>query len=321
MTLIGYHASHEQYPPSELLALVRDAESAGFAGVMCADHYHPWLEEQGHSGFAWSWLGAALEATSLSYGVVNAPGDRYHPAIVAQAAATLAEMYPDRFWIAVGSGEALNEHVTGNRWPPKPERNARLLECVEVMRALWKGETVTHHGLVTVEEARLYSRPARPPRLVGAAVSEKTAEWVGEWADALVTTGRRPADMRRIVDAFHRGGGEGKAILVQHGLSWAPSETEARRNAHEQWRFSALGGDVLWTLRTPQEFASASRFVTEDDVAETLRVSSDLERHAAWVHEYFELGVDEVYCFNAGKNQRQYIEAFGERVLPALAAR
>ena len=321
MTLIGYHASHEQYPPSEMLALVREAEEAGFAGVMCADHFHPWLEENGHSGFAWSWLGAALQATSLPYGVVNAPGDRYHPAIIAQAAATLAEMFPDRFWLAVGSGEALNEHVTGNRWPPKPERNARLLECVEIMRALWKGETVSHRGLVTVEEAKLYSRPDRPPRLVGAAVSEQTAEWVGEWADALVTTGRRPEDMRRIVDAFHRGGGEGKAILVQHGLSWAPTESEARRNAHEQWRFCALGGDVLWALRTPKEFEAAAKFVTEDDVAQTLRVSSDLERHAAWVHEYFELGVDEVYCFNAGKNQRQYIEAFGERVLPALAVR
>ncbi|HEX2717613.1 MAG TPA: TIGR03557 family F420-dependent LLM class oxidoreductase, partial [Gemmatimonadaceae bacterium] len=222
MTLIGYHASHEQYPPSELLTLVRDADAAGFAGVMCADHFAPWLEEQGHSGFAWSWLGAALQATSMSYGVVNAPGDRYHPAIIAQAAATLAEMFPDRFWLAIGSGEALNEHVTGNRWPPKPERNARLRECAEIMRALWDGETVTHRGLVTVEEAKLYSRPARPPRLVGAAVSDQTAQWLGSWADGLITTGRPRDDMKRMIDAFRRGGGAGKPILVQHGLSWAP---------------------------------------------------------------------------------------------------
>jgi G6PDH family F420-dependent oxidoreductase len=189
------------------------------------------------------------------------------------------------------------------------------------MRALWEGETVTHHGLVTVEEACLYSRPDTPPRLLGAAVSEQTAEWVGDWADGLITTGRSREKMQPMIDAFHRGGGEGKPIVVQHGLSWAPTDEEARRNAHEQWRFSALAGDVLWTLRTPKEFAAASKFVTADDVAEGIRVSSDLDRQAAWVHEYFELGVDEVYCFNVGKNQREYIEAFGERVLPALAAR
>ncbi len=318
MPLIGYHASHEQYPPSELLAHVRAADAAGFEGVMCADHFHPWLEENGHSGFAWSWLGAALQATSMPFGVVNAPGDRYHPAIIAQAAATLAEMYPGRFWMAAGSGEALNEHVTGNRWPPKAERNERLKECVDVMRALWNGETVTHHGRVTVEDACLYSRPKDPPRLVGAAVSEATAEWVGRWADGLITTGRPREAMRRMIEAFHRGGGEGKPIIVQHGLSWAPHEADARRNAHEQWRFSTLGGDVLWTLRMPNEFHSASRFVTPEDVAGTIRISSDVGRHVEWILEYAEAGVSEVYCFNVGKNQREFIEVFGDRALPSL---
>lgn len=321
MTLLGYHASHEQYPPSELLEYVRAAGEAGFEGVLCADHFHPWLEANGHSGFAWSWLGAALQATSMSFGVVNAPGDRYHPAIIAQAAATLAEMFPDRLWIAVGSGEAINEHITGTRWPPKPERNARLRECVDVMRALWSGETVTHYGRVTVEDARLYSRPKEAPRLLGAAVSELTAEWVGEWADGLITTGRRRKEMERMIEAFHRGGGEGKPIAVQHGLSWAPDESIALRNAHEQWRFSALGGDVLWTLRTPTEFESASQFVTPEDVANTIRVSTDPARHAEWIHDYIELGVSDVYCFNVGKNQREYIDVFGEQVLPQLNQR
>jgi coenzyme F420-dependent glucose-6-phosphate dehydrogenase len=321
MTLIGYHASHEQYPPSALREYVVLAEEAGFQGVMCADHFHPWLEENGHSGFAWSWLGAALQATSMPFGVVNAPGDRYHPAIIAQACATLAEMFPGRFWIAVGSGEALNEHITGERWPPKPERNERLRECVDIMRALWRGETVTHYGRVTVEDACLYSRPESSPRLLGAAVSEQTAEWLGGWADGLITTGRPRDQMQRMVDAFHRGGGEGKPIAVQHGLSWAPTDAEARRNAHEQWRFSALGGDVLWTLRMPSEFQSASQFVTPDDVAETLRVSSNMEQHAEWIQEYVEIGVEEVYCFNAGKNQPAFIEAFATRVLPTFGAR
>lgn len=321
MTLIGYHASHEQYPPSALLEYVRAADAAGFEGVLCADHFHPWLEANGHSGFAWSWLGAALQATSMSYGVVNAPGDRYHPAIIAQAAATLAEMFSGRFWIAVGSGEALNEHITGKRWPPKPERNARLRECVDIMRALWSGETVTHYGRVTVEDARLYSRPKEAPRLLGAAISEATAEWIGEWADGLITTGRRRDEMVRMIEAFHRGGGEGKPIVVQHGLSWSPDESVALRAAHEQWRFSTLGGDVLWTLRMPAEFESASQFVTPDNVANTIRVSADPARHAEWIHEYIELGVNEVYCFNVGKNQREYIDIFAEQVLPQLTQR
>ena len=321
MTRFGFHASHEQYPPSELLRHVVHAEAAGFDGVLSADHLAPWLEENGHSGYTWSWLGAALQATrAMTFGCVSAPGDRYHPAILAQAAATLAEMYPGRFWIAVGSGEALNEHVTGTTWPPKPERNARLKECADVMRALWAGETVTHRGLVTVEEAKLWSRPARPPRLVGAAVSEATAQWLGGWADGLVTTGRPKAEMQRMIDAFHRGGGEGKAILVQHGLSWAPDEATARRQAREQWRFSTLDADVIWNLRTPAEFARATAHVAEDDVARTLRVSSDLARHAEWLNDYAALGVDEVYCFNAGKNQAEYIEAFGRAVLPELKA-
>ena len=318
MTLIGYHASHEQYPPSKMLEYVRAAEQAGFAGVMCADHFHPWLEANGHSGFAWSWLGASLQATKIPHGVVNAPGDRYHPAIIAQAAATLAEMYPRRFWLAVGSGEALNEHVTGSPWSSKPERNERLRECVDVIRALWRGETVTHRGRVVVVDAKLYSLPAAPPRLLGAAVSEQTARWVGSWADGLITTGRPRDAMRKMIEAFRAGGGEGKSIAVQHGLSWARTDEEARRNAYEQWRFCALGGDVLWDLRMPGELETASKTITADDVARTLRVSSDLEQHAEWIRDYIELGADEVYCFNVGKNQVEYIEAFGDGVLPTF---
>src|SRR5690606_739187 len=195
---VGYHASHEQWAPSKLLEFVRLAESAGFGGGMCSDHFHPWSEHQGQSGFAWSWLGAALQATSLSFGTVCTPGQRYFPPIIAQAAATLAEMFPGRFWLALGSGEYLNEHITGERWPAKQERNARLLEAVQVMRALWAGETVTHRGLFTVEEARLYTRPSEPPLIVWPALTLETAEWVGGWADALVTTSRDRDEMRQM---------------------------------------------------------------------------------------------------------------------------
>src|SRR5687768_8197447 len=150
MTVIGFHCSHEQIAPGRLLRDVQHAEQAGFTAAMSSDHLSPWSERQGESGFAWSFLGAALASTDLPFGVVNAPGQRYHPAIVAQAAASLTEMFPDRLWVALGTGENSNEHITGDPWPPKEERNARLRECVDVMRALFAGEEVTHHGRVTV---------------------------------------------------------------------------------------------------------------------------------------------------------------------------
>lgn len=319
MTIFGYHASHEQHAPSALIGHVRQAEAAGFGAAMCSDHFHPWTDAQGESGFAWSWLGAALQATTLSFGTVNAPGTRYHPAVVAQAAATLAEMFPGRFWLAVGSGEALNEAITGAAWPPKAERNARLRECIEIMRALWAGETVTHRGLVTVQEARLYTRPADPPPLFVAALSEATAELAGRWGDGLMTLGAEPEALARVLDAFRRGGGEGKPVYVQHSLAWAPTTEEARRGAHEQWRFSTLGPEVLPILRTPAQFAAASRTATADDVAKGVRISSDLGQHAEWLRAYVELGIDRVYLFDVTRNQSAFIEAFGRSVLPQLA--
>lgn len=215
MTTIGYHASPEQFAPSNLLARVQRAEQTGFAAAWCSDHIATRSERQGASGFAWSWLGAALQATSLPCGVVNAPVQRYHPAIIAQAAATLAEMFPDRFWVALGSGQTLNEHVTGAHWPPKAERIARLRECVAVIRALWAGETVTHHGLIRVEEAKLWTLPPRPPTILGAALSEATAEFVGSWADALITVHTPRPHLEATIAAFHRGGGTGKPIYLQ----------------------------------------------------------------------------------------------------------
>src|SRR6188472_3590870 len=145
MTVIGFHCSHEQISPALLLKDVQQAEQAGFTAGMSSDHFSPWSKRQGESGFAWSFLGAALATTNIPFGVVNAPGQRYHPAIIAQAIATLAQMFPGRFWAALGSGELLNEHITADAWIPKKERQARLLECVEIIRALWAGETVTHH--------------------------------------------------------------------------------------------------------------------------------------------------------------------------------
>jgi probable non-F420 flavinoid oxidoreductase len=318
MATFGYHCSHEQHAPSALLEYVRLAEQAGFTAAMCSDHFHPWIEQQGHSGFAWSWLGAALQATRFSFGCVSAPGSRYHPAIVAQAAATLGEMYPERFWLAVGSGEALNEHITGERWPLKQERNERLVECVTVMRRLWAGDTVTHRGRVVVEEAKLYTLPKQPPPLYGAALGPETAEWVGSWADGLITIGARAADLAAVLAAFRAGGGQGKPVKVQAALAWAPTRAEAREGAWSQWRGNVAGAGLLSTLRTCADFEAAARFVTADDVASRLPVSPDPLEHAERLQQYVDAGATDIYLFNVAPPQREFIELFAERVLPAL---
>ena len=319
MVRIGYHASHEQFPPSELLELVQTAEQAGFGAAMCSDHFFPWTRQQGHSGYTWSWLGAALQATSLSFGTVNAPGDRYHPAIIAQAAATLGEMYPERFWFAAGSGEALNEHITGATWLSKSERNARLRECVDVMRALWKGETVTHRGLVTVVDAQLYTRPSKPIQVFIAAVTPATAEWAGEWSDGLLTVSQPKETLRKVMDAYRRGGGEGKPMMVQVKVAWDKDDATALRHAHEQWRGNIFSSDVLAMLSMPDQFEAAGEFVRPEDVAERVHVSADASRHAAWIAEYAEMGFDAVYVHNVGPAQRGFIDAYAEKVLPQMA--
>lgn len=182
---IGFHASHEQFTPRHLLALVQKAEQAGFQSILSSDHFHPWSEAQGESGFAWSWLGAAMQATSLDYGVVNAPGQRYHPAIIAQASATLDQMFPGRFWLCQGSGQALNENITGDKWPSKEIRNARLKESVEMIRELWKGEYVTHHGIVNGKRQTLHSSGNNSTYLWGCNYCENCpmAVFLGGWLD------------------------------------------------------------------------------------------------------------------------------------------
>jgi probable non-F420 flavinoid oxidoreductase len=317
MTVIGFHASHEQIHPAALLESVQAAEEAGFTAAMSSDHFSPWSARQGHSGFAWSWLGAALARTSLPFGVVNAPGQRYHPAIIAQASATLAAMFPGRFWAALGTGEASNEHITGGGWPRKEVRNARLLECVEVIRALHRGEEVSHDGLVTVDRARLWTRPEQPPPLVAAAVSPETARWAAQWADGLITV-LQPADtLRRVLAAYRDAGGRGKAHLQVH-LSWARDEETAERLAHDQWRTNVFSPPVCWDLEHPEHFDAVAEHVTPEAVRETVLVSSDPGRHAAWVKELADLGFDEVYLHHVGQEQREFIDVFGTDVLPQL---
>jgi probable non-F420 flavinoid oxidoreductase len=286
---------------------------------MSSDHFSPWSERQGESGFAWSFLGAALQATGLPFGVVNSPGQRYHPAIIAQAAATLAELFPGRLWVALGTGEASNEHITGDPWPTKSERNARLRECVDVMRALFAGQVVDHDGLVRVDRARLWTLPTEPPNLVGAAVSAETARWCGGWAEGLVTINQPRETLERVIAGFREGGGEGRPLYLQVHLSWAETEEEALSIAHDQWRTNVFSPPLCWDLETVEQFDLAATHVRPEDVRQSVLVSADLGRHLAWLRELAGLGFDQIYLHHVGRDLRPFIEAFGERVLPELA--
>lgn len=317
MTVIGVHASHEQIHPAALLEAVQLAEDVGFTAAMCSDHFSPWGAAQGQSGFAWSWLGAALQATRLPFGVVNAPGQRYHPAVIAQAVSTLESMFPGRFWVALGSGEASNEHITGDGWPRKEVRNERLLECVRIMRALLDGEEVSHDGLVTVDRARLWTRPEHPPPFIGAAVSVETARWAAGWADGLVTIAAPHDHLRAMVDAYRSAGGRGPLVLQVH-LSYAADEDTALAIAHQQWRTNVFAPPLCWDVDSVATFDEAAKHVPPEAMRDSVLVSADPGRHATWLQEFVELGFDEVYLHHVGQEQREFLEVFGAKVLPQL---
>ena len=314
---VGYQASHEQFPPSELLRHAQAAERAGFAFVNSSDHFHPWSEEQGQAGHAWSWLGAAMHATSLPFGVVTAPVQRYHPAVIAQASATLAEMYPGRLWVSLGSGELLNEGITGEEWPRHAVRHARLRASADTIRRLWAGETVSHEGLVRVREARLFTLPAEPPMLLCAALSEETAEDAGSWADGLLTTARSHEELAKVVAAFRRGGGEGKLLALKADIVWGEDEAVALEEARAQWRASILGRELIEDLRTPAEFDAASKHVRAEDMRGAVRIGSP-EQHAEWLRADEALGFERVIIHNVAREQERFIAEFGERVLGEL---
>lgn len=319
MTVYGWHASHEQIRPTALLDAAVHAEQAGFAAAMSSDHFSPWSERQGQSAFAWAWLGAALQATALPFGVVNAPGQRYHPAIIAQAIGTLGAMFPGRFWAALGTGEASNEHITGAGWLRKDVRSARLRECVDVIRALLDGEEVSHDGLVRVDRARLWTRPDEPPPLVGAAVSVETARWCADWADGLITVNAAPQHLRAMIDAYREAGGRGRLHLQVH-VSWAPEEAAAEAIALDQWRSNVFPPPACWDIDSAETFDAVSEHVSIDQVRRSVQISSDLARHAALLAELADLGFDEIAIHHVGQEQGPFLDAFGAEVLPQLKA-
>ncbi|WP_445390975.1 LLM class flavin-dependent oxidoreductase [Stenotrophomonas pavanii] len=324
---IGYHASHEQFPPATLLGLALRAEQAGFEALMCSDHFHPWTAAQGQSGHSWVWAGALAVQSALTLGMVTCPMLRQHPAfpmlrqhpaLVAQAAATLEQLAPGRIWLALGTGEALNERITGQAWPAKRERQKALRDAAEVMRRLWGGEQVDHTGGFQVRKARLYSRPALPLPLLGAAVTEETARWMGGWADGLITISQPLAQLRRVVAAFEDGGGRGKPMYLQAKLSYARAEQAALDGAMEQWSANVLPPELAEGLDQPEQFEAHARSISAEELRGRVHVSADLARHKAWLQELQSLGFDRIYLHNVNREQERFIDDFAEHVLPAL---
>jgi G6PDH family F420-dependent oxidoreductase len=285
---------------------------------MCSDHLAPWSRSQGHSGLTWAWLGAALQATErVPMGCFHAPGQRYHPVISAQAFATLAAMFPGRFpWVAVGSGEALNEHVTGDRWPPAGVRLAMLEEAVEVIRRLHGGKEVTHHGeYYDVENARLHSAPDGPVPIYVSAFGPQAVRLAARIGDGYCLT-MPDADL---VTAFREQGGGDKPVQGGMKVCWAATEDEGVATAHRLWPNDLLPGGLAQTLPTPAEFEAASSLVTEDMVRGQFASGPDPEPHVARVQEYVDAGVDEVYVQQIGPEQEAFFEAWATDVLPRLS--
>ncbi|WMJ72099.1 TIGR03885 family FMN-dependent LLM class oxidoreductase [Cytophagaceae bacterium ABcell3] len=318
MMKLGYHISHEQFSPADLLRYVKKAEEAGFQFALSSDHFHPWNNDQGHSGFAWAWLGAAMAQTDLNFGVVNCPAYRYHPAIIAQAAATLDNMFPDRFWMAIGSGQALNEAINGEHWPAREERNNRLKEAADIMETLWRGDSVTRHGVIKVEEAKLYTLPQRKIPLIGAAITPDTAAWLATWADGMITISQPVQQLQKVVDAWKNNGGENKPMVLKVQVSYDKSDEEAVKGAHEQWKTNVFGSDMLAELRTPLQFEQAAMHVKPEELHGHVNMSSDPGRHIDWLNQYMEMGFYELSIHNVNKKQEQFIDAFGEKIIPEL---
>jgi coenzyme F420-dependent glucose-6-phosphate dehydrogenase len=323
--VIGYAAMFEQFHPSELLQYSRLAEEHGFTALMASDHFHPWVPQQGQAAFVWAWLGAVGAQTNLRFGTgVTAPGYRYHPAILAQAAATLEAMYPGRFYLGIGAGEALNEHITGKYWPEGPVRSEILFEGIEVIRKLFTGKVVKHQGKhFTLESARLYTMPAAPPPIYVASSGPINSERTGKLADGIITVGASDEKVRNLMERFDKGardGGKDPATLpriIQLHVSWAPTRDEAVAQAVKEWPNGGMPfpkGDI----RNPEDFAEMAKFVRPENFANRVLMSENLAEHTAQVQHYLDLGFTEVYIHNVGRNQEAFIQAYGREVIPAL---
>ncbi|HEX2053136.1 MAG TPA: TIGR03557 family F420-dependent LLM class oxidoreductase [Actinomycetota bacterium] len=314
---IGYHLSSEEHPPVDLVRNAAAAEEAGFDFAFISDHYHPWIRAQGHAPFVWSVLGAIATSTDrMQVGTaVTAPIVRIHPAVVAQAAATVACMMPDRFFLGVGTGEFLNEHVTGASWPHPRVRLKMLSEAMEVMRRLWSGDRVSHRGdHYEVDRTRIFDVPETPPPIMVAASGRRAAKLAGKKGDGLisVTLDRKP------LEAFEEAGGAGKPRYLKVGVVWDPDPGEAQKLARRQWPMEAVPGSLMSELRTPEDFESVTEALPDDAPSQSLLCSSDPEDHLKLIREGIDAGYDNICVHQIGPKQQEFLRFYAEQVLPKV---
>ena len=312
---LGYALSSEEHRPLDLVRNAAQAEDAGFRFALVSDHFHPWIDRQGESPFVWSVLGGiALATERLVVGTgVTCPTMRIHPAIVAQAAATAASMLPGRFFLGVGTGENLNEHVLGLRWPATEVRREMLEEAVEVMRDLWRGELTSHRGRhYTVENARIYTLPEEPIEVMVAAGGTEAGELAGRIGDGLIGTS---PDVE-VVEAFDEAGGEGKPRYAQVTVCWAEREKDARKTALEWWPNAALRGPLGQELALPSYFEDASGMVDEEAIAKAIVCGPDPEAHAKGIDTYVDAGFTHVYVHQVGPDQEGFLRFYASEILP-----
>lgn len=323
--MLGYAAMFEQFGPNELLRYCQQAEANGFEAVMASDHFHPWTPEQGQSAFVWAWLGALGATTKLRMGTgVTPPGYRYHPAIIAQAAATLEAMYPNRFYLGLGAGEALNEHIVGKYWPEPPVRLEVLTESIEVIQKLFTGKVVKFRGEhIMLESAKLYTLPASPPPIYVATSGPIQSERTGRTCDGIITVGAADEKIRMLLERFRKGAREaGKdpdamPRIIQLHVSWADDEQIATDNAIKEWPNGGMNFPKQ-DIRNPEDFAAMAKLVRAENYKGRVLISPDLDVHRAHLQHYIDLGFTEVYVHNVGRNQEAFIEAYGREVAPHL---
>jgi len=317
MVEIGYALSCEEHRPNDLIRYARRAEETGFTFALISDHYHPWVDRQGQSPFVWSVIGGIAQTTQqLRLGTgVTCPTMRLHPAIIAQAAATSATMMPGRFFLGVGTGENLNEHILGQRWPPHDIRLAKLEEAVKVIRLLWQGETCTHRGQhYTVENARIYTLPDELPPIMVAASGQHAAEAAGRIGDGLIST----APVANIVEQFDAAGGSGKPRYGQLTVCWAQDEASGRRIVHDYWPNGGVQGELSQELPSPAFFEQAAQMVREEDIAEKIPCGPDPGCHLKQIKVFMEAGFDHVYIHQVGPDQEGFFQFYERHVLPKL---
>jgi G6PDH family F420-dependent oxidoreductase len=319
----------EQFGPREVVDYSVAAEKAGFSGVMAADHFQPWVPQQGNAAFVWNVMAAIGERTVGDVGPgVTCPSFRMHPAIVAQASATMAAMYPGRFWLGLGSGEALNEHIIGGYWPETPERIARMLESVEIIRKLFnsRGKDVKHDGrFYKLESTRLWTMPDQPPPIYIATAGPVTAKRTGQLAEGIITVGAPEQKIEMIFEKCREGcldagkDPEQFKYILQLHLSWASTDEEALRNAMVEWPNGGMKFPKQ-DIRNPADFEQMAKLVRPEDFDGRMLISSDLDRHCREIQKFLDMGFDQIYLHNVGRNQVEWIEAFGREVLPKLTA-